>query len=98
MRLTLVLPLILAATGAFAGGSNYGVAPGSRDFAGKVSEWPVPTPKFARDPAPGPDGNIYITVMFADRIARFDTKTHKFNEWNLPEGTRPHGLLVDPAG
>jgi len=30
---------------------------------------PVPTPKFARDPAPGPDGNIYIAVMQGDRIA-----------------------------
>jgi len=93
--LALALPFCAAA---LAGGSNYGISPGTRSFSGKVSEWPVPTPKFARDPAPGPDGNIYITVMYADRIARFDTKTQKFNEWNLPEGTRPHGLLVDPAG
>ena len=98
MRSFAVFAMSLVTSGAIAGGSNYGVAPGTRDFAGKVSEWPVPTPKFARDPAPGPDGNIYITVMYADRIARFDTRTHKFNEWNLPEGTRPHGLLVDTAG
>jgi len=39
---------------AIAGGSNYGVAPGSRDIAGKITEWSVPTPRFARDPAPGP--------------------------------------------
>ncbi len=58
----------------------------------------MPTPKFARDPAPGPDGNIYITVMQGDRIARFDTKTHIFNEWNLPAGAHPHGLLVDKEG
>ena len=89
----MALPLV-----AFAGGSNYGIAPGTRDFSAKITEWSVPTPKFARDPAPGPDGNIYITVMFADRIARFDTKTQKFNEWNLPSGAHPHGLLVDPQG
>jgi virginiamycin B lyase len=93
-----VLVAIAFPIAAVAGGSNYGIAPGTRDFSGKVSEWAVPTPKFARDPAPGPDGNIYITVMYADRIARFDTGTQKFNEWNLPEGTRPHGLLVDPQG
>ena len=58
----------------------------------------MPTPKFARDPAPGPDGNIYVTVMQGDRIARFDTKTHIFNEWNLPAGAHPHGLLVDKEG
>jgi virginiamycin B lyase len=97
-RAVIAIPLVLVASPVLAGGSNYGVTPGTRNFSGKVSEWAVPTPKFARDPAPGPDGNIYITVMYADRIARFDTRTQKFNEWNLPEGTRPHGLLVDPAG
>ncbi len=68
--LTLFLPAV-----AVAGGSNYGVAPGSRDIAGNVTEWSVPTPRFARDPAPGPDGNIYIAVMTGNRIARFDTRS-----------------------
>jgi len=94
----LAITLPLFATAAFAGGSNYGIVPGTKAVAGKISEWPVPTPKFARDPAPGPDGNIYITVMQGDRIARFDTKTQKFNEWDLPAGAHPHGLLVDSAG
>ncbi len=100
MRNSLVLafPLLLGCASALAGGSNYGVAPGARQLSGKISEWPVPTPKFARDPAPGPEGNIYITVMQGDRIARFDTQTQKFNEWNLPAGAHPHGLLVDKEG
>jgi len=83
---------------AIAGGSNYGVAPGSRDIAGKITEWSVPTPRFARDPAPGPDGNIYIAVMNGNRIARFDTKTKAFKEWDLPDGARPHGLVVAKDG
>jgi len=83
----------------FAGGSNYGITPGTHpNVTGKVSEWPVPTPRFARDPAPGPDGNIYITVMNGNKIARFDTKTHAFKEWELAAGHRPHGLLVDKQG
>ena len=100
MRNSLVLafPLLLGCAGALAGGSNYGIAPGTKQLSGKISEWPVPTPKFARDPAPGPDGNIYITVMQGDRIARFDTKTQRFNEWNLTAGAHPHGLLVDKEG
>src|SRR2546423_1153965 len=100
MRNSLVLafPLLLGCTGALAGGSNYGISPGAKQLTGKISEWPVPTPKFARDPAPGPDGNIYITVMQGDRIARFDTKSQKFNEWDLPPGAHPHGLLVDKEG
>src|SRR5712692_9541679 len=100
MRNSAVLAVLLLAycAEALAGGSNYGIVPGAKQLTGKVSEWPVPTPKFARDPAPGPDGNIYIAVMQGDRIARFDTKSQKFNEWDLPPGAHPHGLLVDKEG
>lgn len=84
---------------ALAGGSNYGITPGAHpNLAGKVSEWPVPTPRFARDPAPGRDGNIYISVMSGNKVARFDVKTQTFREWEMPSGHRPHGLLVDKQG
>jgi len=96
-RLTLLLvalPLV-----AHAGGSNYGITPGAHpDLAGKVSEWPVPTPRFARDPAVAPDGSIYIAVMSGNKVARFDPKTQSFKEWDLPPGHHPHGLLVDRQG
>jgi virginiamycin B lyase len=84
---------------AWAGGSNYGITPGTRpDLQGKISEWPVPTPRFARDPAPAPDGNVYISVMNGNKIARFDTASKTFKEWDLPSGAQPHGLLVDKSG
>ncbi len=84
---------------AWAGGSNYGVTPGTpSNFTAKVSEWPVPTPRFARDPAPGPDGSIFISVMSGNKVARFDTKALTFREWDMPYGHRPHGLLVDAQG
>lgn len=84
---------------AWAGGSNYGVAPGALpQVAGEAREWPVPTPRFARDPAPGPDGAIYIAVMRGNRIARFEPASERFTEWPLPEGAQPHGLVVDGAG
>ncbi len=83
----------------WAGGSNYGVVPGVLpQVAGKVIEFPVPTPRFARDPAPGPDGSIYIAVMQGNRIARFDPRARTFREWDLPDGARPHGLVVDAEG
>lgn len=97
--ITVVLILVLAAGAAWAGGSNYGIRPGAKaDVKGKISEWVVPTPKFARDPAPGPDGNIYIAVMYGNKIARFDPRAKGFTEWELPQGARPHGLLVDRQG
>ena len=66
-RALALLALVLTAGVAAAGGSNYGIAPGARpQIEGRISEWKVPTPQFARDPAPGPDGNIYIAVMFGN--------------------------------
>ncbi|OGB92507.1 MAG: hypothetical protein A3H39_17200 [candidate division NC10 bacterium RIFCSPLOWO2_02_FULL_66_22] len=95
-RLLLVFSMVGTA---WAGGSNYGITPGARpNLEGKITEWVVPTPKFARDPAPGPDGNIYIAVMNGNKIARFDTRAKTFKEWDLPDGARPHGLLVDRTG
>ena len=92
--LLLAVPLV-----AHAGGSNYGITPGTHpDLAGKVREWPVPTPRFARDPAVAPDGSIYIAVMSGNKVARFDPKTQSFKEWDLPPGHQPHGLLVDRQG
>jgi virginiamycin B lyase len=92
--LALLLPLA-----AVAGGSNYGIAPGSHpNPVGRVTEWPVPTPRFARDPAPAPDGSIYIAVMTGNKIARFDPRAQAFKEWDLPPGHRPHGVLVDRKG
>jgi virginiamycin B lyase len=89
----------LAACPAIAGGSNYNVAPGTLPAVkGQVREWDVPTPKFARDPAPAPDGSMYIAVMHGNRIARFDPATQKFREWDLPRGANPHGLVVDRQG
>ena len=91
--------LCLGAVAAWAGGSNYNVAPGTlATVKGQVTEWDVPTPKFARDPAPAPDGSLFISVMQGDRIARFDPKTHAFREWDLPRGAHPHGVLVDKQG
>lgn len=97
--LTLRFLVLLVPLSAGAGGSNYGIAPGALgQIAGSVNEWPVPTPEFARDPAPAPDGSIYIAVMRGNRIAHFDPKTQIFREWSLPSGTHPHGLLVDGDG
>src|SRR2546428_10976074 len=86
-RALALLALVLTAGVAAAGGSNYGIAPGARpQVEGRISEWKVPTPQFARDPAPGPDGNIYIAVMFGNKIARVDPRAKTFTEWALPAG------------
>jgi virginiamycin B lyase len=98
-RFALAVALILASPAILAGGSNYGIRAGSAAaFADRVSEWPVPTPEFARDPAVAPDGAIFIAVMHGNRLARFDPNTQTFREWDLPPRHHPHGLLVDRQG
>jgi len=99
MKIALVVLVAAASCGAFAGGSNYNVVPGALSAVkGQVREWDVPTPKFARDPAPAPDGTLYIAVMQGNKIAQFDPATQKFREWDLPSGAKPHGLIVDKQG
>ncbi|HUQ28190.1 MAG TPA: hypothetical protein VM051_06340 [Usitatibacter sp.] len=92
-------PAFFLSSLAFAGGSNYNVTPGALPVVkGQVTEWDVPTPKFARDPAPAPDGSMFIAVMQGNKIARFDPATKKFQEWDMPAGAKPHGLVVDKKG
>ncbi|HNH35735.1 MAG TPA: hypothetical protein PK375_07460 [Rhodocyclaceae bacterium] len=94
-----LLACLAASLPVIAGGSNYGTAPGIPPaFTGQVSEWPVPTPEFARDPAVAPDGGIFVAVMRGNRVARFDPATATFREWPMPKGHLPHGLLVDRKG
>lgn len=91
--LALISPLALA------GGSHYGTPAGiPARFSGQVSEWPVPTPAFARDPAVAPDGALFIAVMAGNKVARFDPASQAFKEWDLPPKHHPHGLLVDRKG
>lgn len=99
MNPPLAMLLLLASPFALAGGSNYGTPAGTpAAFAGEVKEWPVPTPAFARDPAPAPDGSIFVAVMAGDKLARFDPASQSFKEWSLPQGHHPHGVLVDRKG
>lgn len=97
--LTAIAALLVTAALAHAGGSNYGVSPDiAPAFTGQVSEWAVPTPEFARDPAIAHDGAVFIAVMHGNKIARFDPRSERFTEWELPLRAHPQGLLVDRNG
>ncbi len=103
MRRTPVLLVLLAAVDlgvlAHAGSRVSGFAPGSlREVRGRVTEYAVPTPQYAHEPAAAPDGSVWITVMAADKLARLDPATGKWTEFSLRPASRPHGLAVDAAG
>jgi virginiamycin B lyase len=86
--------LAIAAGACAAANLNLAVDPGVKTFAGDVSEWPVPTPKFPRDPTVGLDGRIYFAVRNGSKIGRFDPASKRFQEWAAPAGVLPQGIVV----
>lgn len=97
-RLWLLAVVAFVTCEAMAGSSGGGVAPGARSVAGNISEWPVPTPKYARDPSITTGGNVYFAVRDGDKIARFDPKTKRFHEWEVPAGMRPRCPVIARDG
>lgn len=81
---------------AAASGAASAVAAGS--IAGIHSDWAVPVEQYPRDPVIGPDGGVYFAKQAADRIVRFDPKSHAFLEWSLPKGSVPKGVVVTRDG
>ncbi len=99
MRGALIAVLLaLAGPVAWAGGSNYGVAPGAREPAGQITEVVVPEARGARDPAIAPDGSVFFVKQRDDAIGRFDPAAGRFREWKLAPGAAPHGNLVTLDG
>ena len=45
-----------------------------------------------------PDGSIWITLAFGNRLARFDPKKEKWSIHKLAAGFYPHTLRFDPRG
>ena len=64
----------------------------------KITEWQLPSPMFGRTVTAGPDGLIYIAVPNANKVTRFDPRTQKFREWEMPRGHQPASLAVDRTG
>src|SRR5262252_751945 len=62
-------------------------------------EWPLPT-KGSRphDPLATPDGALWYTGMFANKLGRVDTRAGTIKEYPVPPDSGPHGLVADTDG
>jgi virginiamycin B lyase len=63
-------------------------------------EWALPT-KGSRphDPLATPDGALWYTGQFANKLGRVDTRTGAIKEYSLTTpGSGPHGLVADKEG
>src|SRR5215467_259050 len=91
-----IVVLLLLSSVVWAGGSNYGLTPGTRPApTGKITEWPVPTPRFARDPAPGADDNIYGK----GKLVHIDPVANKvIKEYEHRQGPRPVPMPLTSTG
>ena len=65
----------------------------------QITEWLVPTlGQRARDPAQGPDGDIWWTGMWASLVGRLDPQSGQMQEFKLPPSARPHSIVPDSDG
>ena len=65
-----------------------------------IQEWMIPTRgSRPHDPLATPDGMIWWTGMFANKLGRLDPKTGQMKEYDLKTPrSGPHGLTADKAG
>lgn len=65
----------------------------------EVVEFPITVEvSYPRDPAPAPDGAVWLAAMNSDKVIRFDPATKAFRAYDLTSGANPHGVLVDREG
>ncbi|HEV2387645.1 MAG TPA: hypothetical protein VGS20_10365 [Candidatus Acidoferrales bacterium] len=72
----------------------------AKELAGKISEWAVPEANaLPHDPAVAPDGAVWLTLMNADKLARFNPRTRQWKLFPVPTANAgPHGLTADAKG
>jgi virginiamycin B lyase len=65
----------------------------------KFQQWSLPTPgERPHDPLAMPDGSLWWSGQFANRLGRLDPKTGEMKEYPIPIKGGPHGLINDKDG
>jgi virginiamycin B lyase len=65
----------------------------------KFTQWNTPTPgSRPHDPLATPDGALWWSGQFANRLGRLDPKTGEMKEYPIPVRGGPHGLIDDKDG
>jgi virginiamycin B lyase len=65
----------------------------------KFQTWTVPTPgSRPHDPLATPDGMLWWSGQFANRLGRVDPRTGETKEYPIPVHAGPHGLINDKDG
>ncbi len=86
-----VLPVVVATAIAGTVTNPSGIRPCAKEYSKGIRGGPLHV-------ALGPDGKLYATESFGDRILRFDPDTHATAEFPVPRGTAPHDIVTGPDG
>jgi virginiamycin B lyase len=97
LQATAVTALVLLASAAPPGSRP---AAAEKALAGHISEWAIPeSGALPHDPAVDPKGNVWLTLMNANKLARFDPRTRTWKLYPVPTpNSGPHGLTADGEG
>ena len=70
------------------------------DLKVTIREYDLPAPnEHPHDPAIAPDGALWYTAQFANKLGRLDPATGAIKEFPLKRpDSGPHGLVADSAG
>jgi virginiamycin B lyase len=65
-----------------------------------ITEYPIPSPGIgATVIAEGPDGNLWFTIIAANKVGRIDPNTGTITEYTIPSaGSFPTGIAQGPDG
>jgi virginiamycin B lyase len=67
--------------------------------AQQIEEWKVPWEDTRpRDPSVAADGRVWFVGQRGNYLGLFDPSSQEFQRFELPAGTRPHTVVVDPKG
>jgi virginiamycin B lyase len=66
----------------------------------EIEEYAVPwgAQTRPRDPHVGPEGKVWFVGQQGNYVANFDPQTEQFKQFEIPEGTFPHNVIVDQRG
>jgi DNA-binding beta-propeller fold protein YncE len=76
------------------------LTPAAHAIKGLVHEWSVPVEdSLPHDPAVDAQGHVWVTLMQANQLGRFDPDTGRWKFFSVPsQNAGPHGLAVDRQG
>src|SRR5256712_13981093 len=70
----------------------------AQEKVARITEYPVPAGSHPHDVAPAPDGGVWYVAQRSGELGRLDHAIWQIHRIQLGEKSRPHAVIVRPAG